>query len=402
MSMAEHAVIVGTGAAGVAVAESLRTEGFTGKVTLVGDETSLPYDRPPLSKQVLSGAWDMDRVRLRSADHFAKQGIRLRLGKAAQNLDTQQRRVRLTDGETLDYDHLVIATGVLPRLLPFGHDLLGVHVLRSEFDLAAMQDTLARSKKLVVIGAGFLGAEVASVLVENYDVTLVDPLPSPMIRQVGPAVGTLVAELHRARGVNLITGTGVETIAGHQGRVSGVGLGDGRMLSADLVLVAIGAVPATDWLRTSGLILDDGVVCDAYCRAAPDVYAAGDVASWPNFRYHGQRMRLEHRLNATEQGAAVARNIVADTPTPFTPIPYFWSDQFGIRLQAYGVFPPRADIEFADGNPGDDRFVVLYSVDGKLVGALGWNHPKATMKYRKVLAESWTPDAVPVGSGEAL
>jgi len=385
-------VIVGAGAAGLAVAETLRSEGFSGDVTLIGDESSLPYDRPPLSKQVLSGAWDVDRTRLRTATHFVDKGIALRLGSVASSVDVDARVLHLANDESLGYDHLVIATGVVPRRLPFGNDLDGVHLLRSRRDVLALRETLANACRVVVIGAGFLGAEVASVLAGRLAVTLIDPLPAPMIGQLGPTVATMVADLHRQRGVDLATNVGVSAITGRDGRVSSVQLADGRSLDADAVLVAIGAVPATDWLRSAPLDLSDGVGCDAYCRAAENIYAAGDVASWPNLRY-GRRMRLEHRLNATEQGVAVARNILAERPVPFTPIPYFWSDQFDVRIQFYGSLTAQADVEFVDGAPGDPRFVARYTENGRLTGVLGWNHPKATLAHRRALLAAWPLEA---------
>jgi 3-phenylpropionate/trans-cinnamate dioxygenase ferredoxin reductase component len=395
MPMTGHTVIVGTGAAGLAVAETLRSEGFRGDITMLGEEPTLPYERPPLSKQVLSGVWDIDRTRLRPPHHFVDNGVDLRLGTLAVGVETESRTVTLVGEETVCYDDLVIATGSVPNQLPDGHHLRGVHVLRSRRDLISMRESLSVAHRVVIVGAGFLGTEVASVLVERLDVTLVDPRPAPMTRQVGHTVGTLIAEMHRDRGVHMVTGVGVASVAGTDGRVSAVHLTDGRTLFADIVLVSIGATPATDWLRSSQLSLDDGVRCDAFCRAAPHVYAAGDVASWQNMRYGGQRMRLEHRRNATEQGQAVARNIVAESPTAFTPLPSFWSDQYGVRLQGYGLLSPDADVEFVDGAPGERHFIGLYTVDDQLMGVLAWNHPRRGQMYRHMLSNSWSQETAP-------
>ena len=399
MPVTGHTVIVGAGAAGVATAETLRAENFQGGITIIGEEPLLPYHRPPLARQVLSGTWDLGRTLMRTARRFVDNEIDLRLGTSALSVDTEAQSVVLTGEEVVSYDQLVVATGVVPRRLPFGPHLRGIHTLRSQYDLIALQETLARAHRIVIVGAGFLGTEVASVLVDRLDVTLINPLPAPMYHQLGPAVGGLIADLHRQRGVNLINGIDVSDVEGRDGRVWAVHLSDGRTLMADAVLVTIGADPATDWLQSSSLALDDGIVCDAFCRAAPNVYAAGDVASWSNLRYGGARMRLEHYSHAVDHGAAVARNIVGHRPTPFTPLPRFWTDQFEFRLDAYGLLGPNAHIEHVDGLPGERRFVVLYTLDDQLVGVLGWNHPTRAQLYRHIIYSSW-PDAEAIASAD--
>ncbi|MEV7426547.1 FAD-dependent oxidoreductase [Streptomyces sp. NPDC091212] len=387
--MRESIVVVGGGAAGAGAAESLRREGFTGRLTLVGEEPGLPYDRPPLSKQVLSGAWPPDRTVLRDRDHYDGLGVTLRPARAT-GLDAAGHRLRLEDGTALEYDGLVIATGVTPRRLPFGHDLAGVHVLRTVDDATALGGALTDARRLVVIGAGFLGTEVAAVAAQlGLAVTVVDPLPVPMARQLGVRVAERLCALHRERGVTLLTETSVGGFTESDGRVDGVRLADGTLLETDLVLVAIGSTPAVDWLRDSGLALDNGVSCDAYCRAAPDVYAAGDVASWPNARY-GRRMRLEHRTNAGEQSAAAARNLLHGDVEPFTPLPYFWSDQFDVKIQAHGLLSEDADVEFVEGDKGPG-FVALYRTGGRTVGALAWNAFRQLRPYRKELADQPFP-----------
>jgi len=383
-------VVVGGGAAGVAAAETLREEGYAGKLTLLGDEPELPYDRPPLSKQVLTGAWDADRTRLREAEHYAGLGIRLVHGRA-RDLDAEGRAVHLEDGYTLPFDGLVIATGVRPRLLPAGHDLAGVYVLRGRQDVAALRAAFAASRRVVIVGAGFLGMEVAAAARSlGLDVTVLDPLPQPMIRQVGTVVGAAVARLHRERGVDLRTGTGVSELRGADGRVTGVALATGEVVAADCVLVAIGAVPATEWLRASGLPLGDGVECDEFCRAAPGIYAAGDVASWVNPRY-GRRTRVEHRMNATEQGAAAAHNLLAGDTTPFAPLPYFWTDQYTgqhkVKIQVHGDLPDGCEATIEVGSPDDGKFVALFRKDGRLTAVLGWNAPARVPAYRKMLLD---------------
>jgi NADPH-dependent 2,4-dienoyl-CoA reductase/sulfur reductase-like enzyme len=381
-------LIVGGGAAGLAAVETLRSQGYAGALTMVCDEPELPYDRPPLSKQVLTGAWDADRTRFREAAHYADLGIRLVRGRAGA-LDADGRTVYLSDGYPLRFDGLIIATGVRPRRLPAGHELAGVHVLRDHPDVAALRAAFANTPRVVIVGGGFLGMEVAAAARGlGLDVTVVEPLAQPMIRQVGPAIGAVVARLHRQHGVDLRTGVGVSRLiddgdAGG-GRLTGVALTDGSILPAQCALVAIGAVPATDWLTASGLAVGDGVECDEFCRAAPGIYAAGDVASWVNPRYQ-RRMRVEHRMNATEQGTAAAVNLLKGNVQPFAPLPYFWSDQYNVKIQVHGYPSDDAEAAIEEGSPADGKFVALYREDGAPTAVLGWNSPARLMRYRKLL-----------------
>lgn len=383
MGSLERVVVVGASAAGVTTAETLRREGYTGGLVLVGDEKALPYDRPPLSKQVLAGTWEPEKTVLRPDSAYSGHGIELRLGSAATGLDLARRTIALSTGEEIGYDGLVIATGVAARTLPFGHHLTGVHVLRTVDDAVALRGDLLRSSSVVVVGAGFLGSEAAaSARRLGLDVTLVDPLPLPLVRQFGDEVGTAIAGLHEEEGVRLRLGTGVTALHG-EGAVTGVELSDGTVLPADVVLVAIGARPATGWLDGSGVPVDDGVVCDATCRAADGVYAAGDVARWFNPHFGGL-MRVEHRMNATEQGMAVARNLLG-AQAPFAPVPYFWTDQFDARIQAYGVFPAGAEMVVAHGRVAERKFVAHYLADGRVVGVLGWNMARQLRMDRQLI-----------------
>lgn len=369
--MPRRVVIVGASAAGLTTAEALRRRGYDGALTLVGDETYLPYDRPPLSKQVLAGSWEPEKVLLRDEKTLADLDVRLSLGRAATALDIKARRVRLDGGGAIDYDALVIATGVAPRRLP-GSDLAGIHVLRTLDDALALRAGLLAAPKVVVVGAGFLGAEVAAVARQmNLDVTMVDPQPVPMQRQFGAGIGALIATLHRDHGAVVRCGIGVSRFVAEQGRVVAVELADSTVLKADLVLVAVGATPAIGWLADSGLPLGNGIECDAYCRAAADIYAAGDVASWHNPHFD-TRMRLEHRMNATEQGMAVAGNLLGDDQ-PFGPVPFFWTDQYDTKIQAYGLFPPDADYRIVSGDPSERRFLAAFGHHDIVTGVLGWN-----------------------------
>jgi NADPH-dependent 2,4-dienoyl-CoA reductase/sulfur reductase-like enzyme len=378
-------VVVGASAAGLTTAEALRREGFAGLITLVGDELHLPYDRPPLSKQVLLGTWEPERTSFRDDATYQRLDIGLRLGATATAVDQDTRTVALSTGDHVPYDRLVIATGVRPLKLRQGHDLHGVHVLRTLDDTLALRSALARATSVAVVGAGFLGSEAAAAArTLGLEVTLIDLAPVPLSRQFGDDLGGWVGDLHRANGVTVRTGVGVSRLLGDD-QVTGVELADGTAVDADVVLVAIGSTPATDWLATSGIPLQDGVLCDATCQAAPNVYAAGDVARWHNERFDAL-MRVEHRMNATEQGMAVAKNIVGD-PKPFTPIPYFWTDQFDARIQAYGIFPPDAKMTIAQGDPAARKFVAHYHHDGALVGVLGWNMPRELRAARALLTQ---------------
>jgi len=348
----DSVLIVGGGAAGLAAVETLRSEGYAGALTLVCDEPELPYDRPPLSKQVLTGAWAPERTRFREAAHYAELGVRLVRGRAGA-LDVDGRTVYLSDGYPLRFDGLIIATGARPRRLPAGHDLAGVHVLRDHPDVAGLRADFARGGRVVIVGGGFLGMEVAAAARGlGLEVTVVEPLEQPMVRQVGPMVGAEVARLHREHGVDLRLGVGVTELRGDGDVLTAVALTDGSAVPADCAVVAIGAVPATDWLDGSGLAIGDGVECDQFCRAAPGVYAAGDVASWVNPRYQ-RRMRIEHRMNATEQGSAAAANLLNGDVQPFAPLPYFWSDQYTVKIQVHGHRSADAEATIEEGGPAD-------------------------------------------------
>lgn len=368
-------VVVGASAAGLTAAETLRRKGYDGPLTLIGEEPHAPYDRPPLSKQVLAGTWEPARTALRRPDDYTRLGLDLRTGRRATALDPGRRTVRLDGGEDVAYDALVIATGVTPRRLPTGHDLEGVHVLRTLDDALRLREHLRRGPRLAVVGGGFTGAEVAATArTLGLHTTLVCPGPAPLAERLGPGIGRLVAGVHTDHGVRLRTGVRVTSLAGSHGHVTGVNLADGSHVAADAVVVAVGSVPATDWLRTSGLDIADGVRCDAYCRAAPGIYAAGDVARRPDPRL-GTPVRVEHRTNAADQAVVAARNLLG-AREPYTPLPYFWTDQFDTRIQAYGTCAPGAEIRVVHGSPAQRAFVALYSENGRVTGALGWNSPR--------------------------
>ncbi|MCY3732710.1 MAG: FAD-dependent oxidoreductase [Chloroflexi bacterium] len=397
----KQVVIVGASLAGLTAGEALREEGFDGRITLVGEETEAPYDRPPLSKQLLTGEWDVDRLPLRSGDEMGKLDFELLLGRTAAALDVADRVVRLDDGLEVTFDGLIIATGARPLALPFGQELEGVHTLRSQADALRIRGGLERGGRVVVIGAGFIGAEVASsARTRGLDVTMVEALSAPMIGPLGGQLATWARELHAQAGVRMRFDARVSDMIG-SGRVEAIELEGGSTIEADTVVVGIGVRPNVDWLEGSGLTVGDGVICDQYCRAAPMIYAAGDVARWPNelfmhFRYGGPQrtMRIEHWTNAVEQGMAAARNLLLESrgnrSAAFAPVPYFWSDQHGLSIMASGITSPRDEFRLVHGTLESNRFAAIYGLRGYLTGvvAVGW--PRMLRRYQGLIRKQAT------------
>lgn len=394
-------VIAGASLAGMRAAEALREAGFDGTIRLVGDEAHRPYERPPLSKQVLAGTWDPGRVDLAVPEDVASLDLSWDLGRELVGLDRASSTVALDDGETIAYDGLIITTGASPRTLPASEGVAGCHVVRTVDDCLALRKELeAMPSRVVVVGAGFIGSEVAATCRgRGLDVTVVEPLPAPLARAMPTAIGEVLADLHRDHGVDLRLGVGVEQLltAPVDGslRATGVALSDGSSIDADVVVVGIGVVPNTGWLQGSGLILDDGVVCDATCLAAPRIVAAGDVARWPNLRF-GEVMRVEHWENAQSQGEHAARRLLAgdDPGEPYQPVPWFWSDQYDRKIQLAGRTSVTDQLVVVDGSLEERRFVALLGRGGKVVGALGMNRPAPVMQWSNRIAEGASWDEV--------
>jgi NADPH-dependent 2,4-dienoyl-CoA reductase/sulfur reductase-like enzyme len=396
----QNVVVVGASLAGLRACETLRTRGFGGRVTLIGAEDEVPYDRPPLSKKLLAGDWEADRIRLRKADDFASLELDLRLGRRALALDTVARRVDLDDGSTVAYDGLVIATGATPRQLPGQPDLDGIVELRTLADSLDLRSRLrGGTARVTVIGAGFIGLEVAATARQaGCEVTVLEGARAPLIRGLGAELGAAVAAVHPQHGVDLRCKVRIAGIEGAEGRVTGVRLADGSFVASDVVLVGIGVAPATEWLDGSGLQLRDGIVCDeTLWTGAPGVYAAGDCARWRNLVFDGHddvEMRVEHWTNAAEQGAAAAANLLATadggTAVPYEAVPFFWSDQFDRRIQFVGRAHGGDEVHVFAGDV-DGFFAALYGHGGRLRGVLGVSMPKKVMPFRNLIAAkaSW-------------
>lgn len=381
--------IVGASLAGLRAAESLRRQEFDGPITLIGDEPHAPYDRPPLSKQFLAGEWTDDRLALTKPEKLAELDFEFRLGTRATAFDLASRRLTLDDGDALEVDGLLIATGARCRTLPGTEGMEGVFVLRGLDDSLAIRAAFDRNpSRVVVVGAGFIGAEVAATARERgLDVTLIEALPQPLGRVLGDEMGAVCADVHREHGVDLRVGVGVDAIEG-DGKVERVRLSDGSVVEADVVVVGIGVIPNTEWLEGSGLEIDNGVVCDATCLAAPGVTAAGDVARWPNHRFD-EVMRVEHWDNAVEQGGHAARRLLQtdEEAEPFTPVPWFWSDQYDRKIQLAGRIRPDDEMKIVTGSVEERRFAALYGREGRLVGVLGFNRPRHVMQYKTLIQD---------------
>jgi NADPH-dependent 2,4-dienoyl-CoA reductase/sulfur reductase-like enzyme len=381
-------VVVGAGIAGISAAGAARKLGYPGNVVVVGAEPHLPYDRPPLSKQVLSGTWEVDRIALRQPGWYAAEGIQLTPGRTATRLLPDDQAIELDGSELLAFDHLVIATGVRPAIIPGTEQVDNVHYLRTIEDAFSLRRSLERGGPLVIIGGGFLGTEVAAAArIAGVEVVVVDTLAQPLVRAVGDWVGRRVRELHEAHGVTFRLGTGVEEVVVPGSRAVGVRLADGTTVEAGAVLVAIGSRPNIEWLDGSGVPTSGGVACDQYCQVSPAIAAAGDVAWWDHPRV-GTQVRVEHRMNAQEHAIAAVTNLLlpADERSAFSPVSYFWSDQYDVRLQAYGSMPPASRVALASGDPAEGRFTVTYRLGGRLVGAVGWNSPREMRSYRDLIA----------------
>ncbi len=374
-------LVLGASLAGLSAVETLRDGGFDGRITVVDAHPELPPDRPPLSKQVLAGSMEPAAASQPLAHRLDDFDLDLRLGLAATAFDAAERRVTLADGSTETADGIVLATGSAPRHL--ATDLAGVHVLRTLEDCLAIRDELDGSPKVVVIGAGFIGAEVAATCRgRGLDVTMIEALERPMQRVMPGEIGDFVTELHRGEGVDVRLGVGIDSLEGGD-RVERVRLSDDTTIDADVVIAGIGVNPSIGWLEGSGLTLENGVRCDETCLAAPGVVAAGDLANWYNPLYD-EVMRVEQWENAIEQGAYAARRLMAGDAAvdPYAPVPWFWTDQYDRKLQLAGRVAPGDAVEVIEGSLDERRFVAAFRRDDRCVGVLGVNRPRHVVQIR--------------------
>ena len=371
-----HAVaIVGASLAGVSAAAELRRRGFDGRVSLISDEPHLPYDRPPLSKDILQGTRAASDVLLREEKFYGDNDIDLMLGNRVASIVPAERRLLFTDGTTLRADRLLLCTGGRPRRLTVpGAELDGVHYLRSLDDACAIRDRLVRGGPVVVVGAGFIGAEVAaSASGLGAEVTLLEIAPVPLSRVFGDEIGAFYADAHRARGVDVRTGTGLAEVKGGAA-VEEVVTTDGQTLPASLVVIGIGIEPDTRLAEDAGIATGNGILVDEHGETStPNVFAAGDVANRIDART-GERVRHEHWQTAQRHAAATAASLLGER-TPFSEVPWFWSDQYDLNLQVAGS-PLNADEVVVRGRTDDMSFTAFYLRGGALTGVLGVNRPR--------------------------
>ncbi|MDQ0758881.1 NAD(P)/FAD-dependent oxidoreductase [Streptomyces canus] len=378
--------VVGASLAGLSAARSLRKQGYDGRLVVIGDELHRPYDRPPLSKEFLAGSLaEADLALEPDAEDLRAQWL---LGVRAVGLDGPRRAVRLADGSEVRADGVVIATGAAARTLPGTDGLAGVHTLRTLDDARALRDELSLGGRLVVIGGGFIGAEVASTAYAlGLDVTVVEAAPTPLAGPLGETMGKVVSALHADHGVRLLCGVGVKGLSG-ESRVEAVLLEDGRSVPADIVVVGVGARPCVAWLAGSGIELDDGVKCGADGRTSlAGVVAVGDCASWYDPRA-GLHRRVEHWTGARERpDAAVTALLAGGAVEPSAPRPpYFWSDQYGVKIQFAGHAAGADSVTIEEGARDDRNVLAVYRRSGHPVAVLGMNQPRLFMRWRKQLA----------------
>lgn len=384
------AIIVGANFAGHTAAETLRKEGFEGRVVLIGDEPERPYERPPLSKDYLLGLIEPEEFFLGTSKSYVQRDIDLLLDTRVIRLDPAARQVELSDGQTRRYDHLLIATGASPRRLRIpGSDLADIHYLRTLQDATALRDRLEAARKagerVVIIGMGFIGAEVASsARNRGLEVVALEATDALMVNSLGREAGEIIEQVHRDHGVQLHTGTQVAEFRG-RGKVEQVVTASGETFDCGFVVVGIGVSPNVAWLEGSGLAINNGVVVDEFCRTnLPDVYAAGDVASW----WHpgiGERVRVEHYDHAGEQSVAAVKTMLGKG-APYVPVPYFWSEQYDLNIQLAG-FPAGYDQLVWRGSVASNSWSAFYLTQGQFRAVLSVNRFKDLSPARRLLAQ---------------
>jgi 3-phenylpropionate/trans-cinnamate dioxygenase ferredoxin reductase subunit len=395
--MVNHILIVGAGQAAIQAIDTSRRRGFTGQITLVGEEPWLPYQRPPLSKKFLSGAVERERLLIRPQTFYAEHRVQTHLGRRAVEIDRRAQSVRLDDGTNIGYDALLLATGSTPRPLPVpGANLSGVHLLRNIADVERIRADLVSARKLLIIGAGYIGLEVAATARElGLPVTVLEQTDRVMRRVTAPQVSSFYEAEHAKHGVQVICGTQVSALEGSEGRVQQVVCEDGSAHEADVVLVGIGVGPRDDLAQAAGLDCQNGIVVDQHCRTSDsNIYAAGDCTSHPSIHYGGRHVRLESVDNAFEQGSSAALNVLG-TPTPHAKVPWFWSDQYDLKMIIVGL-SQGCDEAITRGSPAARSFSVCYLREGELIAVDTVNAPKDQMAARKLIAAHARPDRAKV------
>lgn len=365
-------VIVGAGLAGAKAAETIRAEGFDGRVLLLGEESVRPYERPPLSKEYLRGEKDFEAAAVRAEDFYAAHAIELRTSTRARVVDVGASEVLVDSGERIAYDRLLLATGAEPRRLDVaGADLPGVHRLRTLSDADRIRQAITPGTRVVVVGAGWIGAEVAASARQlGAEVAMVEMASVPLERVLGLEVGAIYRDLHAAHGVEMHFGVAVESFRGGD-RVEEVWLTDGRVLAAEVVVIGVGVTPRTELAESAGLAVDDGIVVDEHlATSAPGIYAAGDVANAFHPLY-GTRIRLEHWSAALNQGPAAARSMLGE-PTVYDKVPYFFSDQYDLGMEYRGWAPTWDRVVFR-GDPGNGELIVFWMRHGRVAAAMNLN-----------------------------
>jgi NADPH-dependent 2,4-dienoyl-CoA reductase/sulfur reductase-like enzyme len=385
-------VVVGAGLGGLRSVEALRREGFEGRITLVGEEPEAPYDRPPLSKDVLLGTRAPETLFFRTPEKLAKLDVELILDQPAGGLDLAARSIEV-GASSLRFDGLILATGATPRTLPDLEGKPGVHTLRTMGDATGLAAAFDTARHVTIVGAGFIGSEVAaSARSRGLAVTIVELEAAPLSRALGTSMGAALMQLHAENGTDLRLGVTVDGVGGGGGGGGGtVRLSDGTTIDTDLIVVGVGVVPSIGWLDGSGLELGNGIVCDAGLNAGhPGVFAVGDVANWPN-QLFGRRQRVEHWTNTGEQARHAARNLLHGTDTPFLGANFVWSDQYGKRIQFVGS-SVADEVVVVDGTTAEGRFLAWYREGERLVGALSIDAAGPLMKSKALIEArtSWT------------
>ncbi len=396
MSALATFVVIGAGQAAGRAVEAMRGEGFEGRIVLVGTEDHLPYERPPLSKQLLTGEYEPERTYLRDRAFYDEHGIELRLGTSALGIDREARTIDLSDGEALSYDKLLLTTGArVRRLSSPGSDLPGIYYLRDISDSLAIRTHFAEGASLVIVGGGYVGLEAAAAAASRgCHVTVLEMAPLIMNRVVAPDVSRFYEAVHRDQGVDIRTGAAVEGFAGGD-RVEAVLCGDGVSIPADFVVVGVGIEAEATLAEAAGLPVDNGIVVDEYGRTEdPAIFAAGDVANHPNSLL-GRRVRLESWQNAQNQAINTARTMCGRLE-PYAEIPWFWSNQYDLNLQLVGL-PETWDQLVVRGNMVDHKFSVFYLADGKVVAANGVNTPRDVRLARMFMEQNICPNPAALG-----